>query len=202
MIENKFNIPENIPQLAKIELEKLLNGNRHFANGVIIEKNMSVETLKKFAFYQKPFAVVLTCSDSRVVPEIIFNCGIGEIFVVRVAGMTTGPNIIESMEYAVKTLQVPLLILLGHNDCGVMKYAYEQFPNNPEDYCSLLKCVYPVFKKENEINSADDVAKEHTFLVENVLLEKSKIIKEAVENNKLYIANCHLDHTTGVVSLL
>lgn len=202
MIENKFDIPVGIPENARKELEKLLEGNLHFVNGTVIEKNMCVETLKKFASYQEPFAVVLTCSDSRVVPEIIFNCGIGEIFVIRVAGVTTGPNIIESVEYAVKNLKVPLLIILGHDDCGVMKYAFEEFPKAEGDFCSLLKCVYPVFHGENNLEDAQVVAKKHTYLVEEVLLTKSKIIREAVDNKELFIADCHLDHMTGVVSLI
>ena len=90
-MENNFKLPENIIPSAKVELEKLLNGNRNFVNGQQITKNISLETLQKYAFHQQPYACVLTCSDSRVVPEIIFDCGIGEIFVVRVAGMTTGP---------------------------------------------------------------------------------------------------------------
>lgn len=202
MNENKFNIPADVPENARKELEKLLEGNRHFANGTVVEKNMSVETLKKFAEFQEPFAVVLSCSDSRAVPEIIFNCGIGEIFVVRVAGITTGPNIIESIEYAVKNLKVPLLILLGHDDCGVMKYAYEKYPKNPENFSSLLNCVYPVFHGEDDFKDAGELTVKHTHLVEKVLLTKSNIIKDAVENKSLYIANCHLDHSTGLVSLI
>lgn len=131
---------------ANKELTKLLQGNKNFVNGTPTTKNMSLETLQKFAFHQEPYACVLTCSDSRVVPEIIFDCGIGELFVVRVAGMTTGPNIIESVEYAVKCLQVPLLILLGHDDCGVMKYANDGYPTEPQYFKSLMHCVYPVFE--------------------------------------------------------
>lgn len=193
---------EKISEKAKRELEKLLEGNRCFVEGIVVEKNMCVETLKKFAFHQNPGAVILTCSDSRVVPEIIFNCGIGEIFVIRVAGMTTGPNIIESVEYAVKSLKVPLLVLLGHDDCGVMKYAHEKFPNEPKDYCSLLNCVYPVFEGKNDMEHADEVAVKHTYMVESVLLNRSEIVKNAVKNGELYIAKCHLDHSSGVVKLI
>ena len=81
-MKNNFNLPENILPEAKIELEKLLIGNRNFVNGTPTLKNMSLETLKKYAFHQEPYACVLTCSDSRVAPEIIFDCGIGEIFVI------------------------------------------------------------------------------------------------------------------------
>ncbi len=187
---------------AKKELERLLNGNKNFVNGTPTAKNMSLETLKKFAFHQEPRAVILSCSDSRVVPEIIFDCGIGELFVVRVAGITAGPNVIESIEYAVKKLEVPLLVLLGHDDCGVMKYAKDHYPEPTEDFKSIISCVYPVLDKKEDITCHNYFAQQHTLWVEEVLLEKSKIIKTAVDNDKLYIAKCHLDHSTGIVSII
>ena len=182
---------------AKKELEKLLNGNKNFVNGTPTADNMSLEHLKKYAYHQEPYAVVLSCSDSRVVPEIIFDCGIGELFVV-----TAGPNVIESIEYAVKKLKTPLLILLGHDDCGVMKFAKEHYPEMTDDFQSILKCVYPVLDKEEDVTCHNYFAQQHTKWVEDVLLEKSKIIKNAVDNGELYIAKCHLDHDTGLVNLI
>lgn len=201
-MSNNFNIPDNIPQEAGRELEKLLRGNRNFVKGTPTAKNMCLETLKKFAYHQEPYAVVLSCSDSRVVPEIIFDCGIGELFVVRVAGITAGPNVIESIEYAVKKLRVPLLILLGHDDCGVMKYAKDHYPEITDDFQSIVKCVYPVLDKKEDITCHNYFAKEHTLWVEEVLMEKSKIVKNAVDKGELYIAKCHLDHDTGLVDLI
>ena len=201
-MENNFNIPENIIPEAKIELKKLLAGNRNFVNGTPTLKNMSLDTLKKYAFHQEPYACVLTCSDSRVTPEIIFDCGIGEIFVIRVAGMTTGPNVIESVEYAVKKLKVPLLILLGHDDCGVMKYAKEHYPEPVKDFSSILKCVYPVLDKKEDITCHNYFAQQHTIWVNDYLMKHSVIVSEAVKDKKLYIANCHFDHSTGLVDLI
>lgn len=193
-------------QKAEKELEKLLKGNRNFVNGTPTTKNMTLETLQKYAFHQEPYACVLTCSDSRVVPEIIFDCGIGELFVARVAGMTTGPNVVESVEYAVKKLGVPLLILLGHDDCGVMKYAKEHYPEPMSNFSSILKCVYPVLDKKEEITNGKKChnffAQEHTRWVEDYLMKHSVIINEAVKNDKLLIAKCHFDHGTGLVSLI
>ena len=191
-----------IPIKAKKELIKLLNGNKNFVNGTPTAKNMCLETLRKYAFHQEPYAVVLSCSDSRVVPEIIFDCGIGELFVIRVAGITAGPNVRESIEYAVKKLKLPLLILLGHDDCGVMKYAKDHYPNETEDFKSIMSCVYPVLDKNEDITCHNYFAQQHTIWVENVLLQKSKIIKQAVQNGELYIAKCHFDHSTGLVSLI
>lgn len=199
---NKYNIPENIPESSKKELVKLLNGNRNFVNFTPTAKNMCLETLRKFAFHQEPYAVVLSCSDSRVVPEIIFDCGIGELFVVRVAGITVGPNVVESLEYAVKKLNVPLLILLGHDDCGVMKYAQEHYPMPTKDFDSITQAVYPVLDRNEDINCHNFFAKEHTKWVEDVLMTKSEIIKNAVNSHKLYIAKCHFDHSTGLVDLI
>lgn len=201
-MENNFNIPENIIPEAKNELKKLLAGNRNFVNGTPTLKNMSLDTLKKYAFHQEPYACVLTCSDSRVTPEIIFDCGIGEIFVIRVAGMTTGPNVIESIEYAVKKLKVPLLILLGHDDCGVMKYAKEHYPEPVKDFSSIVKCVYPVLDKKEDITCHNYFAQQHTIWVNDYLMKHSVIVSEAVKDKKLYIANCHFDHSTGLVDLI
>lgn len=187
---------------AKQELEKLLNGNKNFVNSTPTLKNITLETLNKYAFHQEPYACVLTCSDSRVVPEIIFDCGIGELFVIRVAGMTTGANVVESIEYAIKKLKVSLLILLGHDDCGVMKYAKEHYPEPTEHFSSILKCVYPVLDKKEDITCHNFFAQQHTIWVEDYLMKHSVIINEAVKNNKLYIAKCHFNHSTGIVNII
>ncbi len=197
-----IKIPKNIPEKAEKELIKLLQGNRNFVEGRPTAKNMSLETLRKYAYHQEPYAIVLSCSDSRVVPEIIFDCGIGELFVVRVAGITAGDNVIESIEYAVKKLNVPLLILLGHDDCGVMKYAKDHYPEPTVDFKSIISCVYPVLDMHEDISCHNFFAQQHTIWVENVLLKRSVIIKKAVDNKELYIAKCHLDHSTGFVDLI
>lgn len=189
-------------KLGEKELEKLLNGNKNFVKGTPTASNMSLETLQKYAFHQEPYAAVLSCSDSRVVPEIIFDCGIGELFVIRVAGITLGPNVIESIEYAVKKLQVPLLILLGHDDCGVMKYAKDHYPEMTDDFQSIMKCVYPVLDKKEDISCHNYFAQEHTRWAEEVLMQKSKIVNEAVKTDKLLIAKCHFDHSTGLVNII
>ena len=193
----------NIPAKSKEILVKLLKGNEQFVNGKYDAKNITIKTLKQFAKYQEPHACILSCSDSRVVPELIFEAGIGELFVVRVAGITVGPNVRESIEYAVKKLHVPLLILLGHDNCGVMEYAKDSYPDVKEHFQSILKCVYPaVDKDKTSLESDEKLAKQHTLWVEEFLLNNSAIVKNAVDNGELYIAKCHLCHETGRVKLL
>lgn len=193
----------NIPKESKEVLIRLLKGNEQFVNGKYEAKNITIETLRQFATHQNPHACVLSCSDSRVVPELIFEAGIGELFVVRVAGITVGTNVMESLEYAVKKLQVPLLMLLGHDNCGVMEYAQESYPEIKEHFQTILQCVYPAIDiDKNSLQSEDKLAKHHTIWVEEFLLKNSKIIRDAVANKKLYIAKCHLSHKTGRVHLI
>ena len=193
----------NIPKESKDILIKLLKGNEQFVNGKYEAKNITIETLRQLATHQNPHACVLSCSDSRVVPEFIFEAGIGELFVVRVAGITVGTNVMESLEYAVKKLHVPLLMLLGHDNCGVMEYAQESYPEVKENFQTILKCVYPAIDiDKNSLESEDTLAKHHTIWVEEFLMNNSSIIRKAVENKELYIAKCHLSHETGRVHLL
>ena len=192
-----------IPAESKKILIKLLKGNEKFVNGKYEAQNITIETLRQLANHQNPHACILSCSDSRVVPELIFEAGIGELFVVRVAGITVGPNVRESIEYAVKKLHVPLLILLGHDNCGVMEYAKSSYPEDKEHFSSILKCVYPAIDIDSaSLNSNECLAKHHTLWVEEFLLKHSEIIKNAVNNNELYIAKCHLCHQTGRVKLI
>jgi carbonic anhydrase len=97
---------------------------------------------------------------------------------------------------------VPLLLLLGHDDCGVMKYAREHYPVITEDFASIMKAVYPVLDRKEDISCHNFFAQQHTIWVEETLLTKSKIVKDAVKNGDLYIAKCHFDHSTGLVDLI
>ncbi|MCI5823954.1 MAG: hypothetical protein MRZ90_03340 [Candidatus Gastranaerophilales bacterium] len=184
--------------MAKNTLKILLAGNKNFVDGTPMAMNKCLTTLQKYAHRQAPHAIVLCCSDSRVVPEIIFDVGIGELFVVRSAGIALGPNIIESIEYGVEHLNIPLLVLLGHDDCGVMKYAVDHYPE-PKEYKHLMSTVTPVLKENGCHN---DLAKAHTNYVAEVLLEKSKILKEACDSNKLLIVKSHFSFETGKVEIL
>ncbi len=193
----------DIPGAAREVLVRLLKGNEQFVNGKYEARNITIETLRQLATNQNPHACVLSCSDSRIVPELIFEAGIGELFVVRVAGITVGSNVLESIEYAVKKLNVPLLMLLGHDNCGVMEYAQAAYPKVGLDFRTILKCVYPAIENDKSaLESEDKLAKQHTLWVEEFILRNSDIVRDAVQQGKLYIAKCHLSHQTGAVSFL
>lgn len=106
-------------------LQKLVEGNARHANDSVVCPERMQERRSALTSTQNPFAVVLGCSDSRVAPEIIFDQGIGDLFVVRVAGNVVGPIEMDSIEYAIKYLGASLLVVLGHENCGALKTILE-----------------------------------------------------------------------------
>src|SRR5258708_555531 len=122
-------------------LKMLQDGNERFVKETLEKKDLGSTQRTKLAMGQHPFAIVLTCADSRVAPELIFNQGLGDLFVVRVAGNITDPLILGSIEYAAEHLHVPLIVVLGHEKCGAVSAALSKghFPDNIE---KLLKLVH------------------------------------------------------------
>ncbi len=113
-------------------LKLLKDGNDRFAQDKLAPRNLGAERRAVLAKGQKPFAVVLACADSRVPPELIFDQGLGDLFVLRVAGNLTDPLILGSIEYAVEHLHSPLVVVLGHEKCGAVDAALTKkaFPGN------------------------------------------------------------------------
>ena len=99
-------------------IKKLLEGNQRYITGGALHPNQSFEHRLELAEGQKPIAAILTCADSRVSPEIIFDQGLGDLFVLRVAGNVVNEMFVGSPEYAVEHLNVSLLMILGHSQCG------------------------------------------------------------------------------------
>src|SRR5260370_2359171 len=112
--------------------DRLKKGNEKFVADKSVSQELGLDRRRELAKGQHPFAIVLTCADSRVAPEFIFNQGLGDLFVLRVAGSIADPFVLRSMEYAVEHLHVPLIVLLGHEKCGAVEAALgeEKPPGN------------------------------------------------------------------------
>ena len=106
-------------------LQRLINGNERFCNGEARSYVVQPEDLADLTKGQRPYATILGCSDSRVTPELIFDAGLGELFVVRVAGNVISPEIAGSLQYAGAHLKTPLFVVLGHEGCGAVQAAME-----------------------------------------------------------------------------
>ena len=104
-------------------LQRLKDGNDRFAADKMEDKDLGAKKRQELAKGQRPFAIVLSCADSRVPPELIFNQGLGDLFVVRVAGNISDPFVVGSIDYGVAHLKVPLIVVLGHEACGAVSAA-------------------------------------------------------------------------------
>ena len=187
-------------EAAQKALDILLEGNKNFVNGVSSAKNRDVDALKKLQNGQAPIACIVTCSDSRVIPEMIFDKGFGDLFVVRCAGAVIGENVLESVEYAVNHLKVPLVMVLSHDDCGVMKAAKAMYPKEPDHLELLIRSVYEIIDSETECYN--EIARNYTLTKKRKLLKRSKILREAHHEGKFEIVRGYLKFDLGAVEIV
>jgi carbonic anhydrase len=127
--------------------QRLIEGNERFLRGESLVAGLSRETMAEMARGQRPFATILGCSDSRVAPELIFDAGLGELFVIRVAGNVLSAEVAGSMQYAVAHLRTPLLVVLGHEGCGAIQAALETKYQNVQQRSRiqmLMESILPV----------------------------------------------------------
>lgn len=185
---------------AKEALDSLLEGNKNFVNGKNTAIHRTVEDLKSLQNGQSPIACIVTCSDSRVIPELVFDKGFGDIFVVRCAGAVIGENVLESVEYAVEHLKVPLVMVLSHDDCGVMKAAKALYPKEPEHLELLIRSVYEIIDSETECYN--EIARNYTLTKKRKLLKRSQILRQAHHDGKFEIVRAYLKFDTGEVSIV
>jgi len=110
---------------AEDALQRLIDGNERFRRGTVRSPTTQKEVLERLVHGQEPYAMILGCSDSRVPPELIFDAGLGELFVVRVAGNVYSPEVSGSLQYAGSHLNTSLFVVLGHAGCGAVKAALD-----------------------------------------------------------------------------
>jgi carbonic anhydrase len=115
---------QHAPAINPVQaLHELVAGNRRYALGAGIHPNQTLNRRDEILSGQHPFAIIIGCSDSRVPPEIVFDCGLGDLFVIRTAGHAMDDAAIASVQYGVEHLGVELILVLGHSECGALKSA-------------------------------------------------------------------------------
>ena len=182
----------------------LLDGNRRFAAGAPQHPNQDVAHRVDTADGQAPFAVVLGCSDSRVAAEIIFDRGIGDLFVVRTAGHLLGTDALASVEFAVHSLHTPLVVVLGHDRCGAVEAAAAaaESGETPPGYQRaivehLLPCVLAA--KARGVSDLDDIGRAHITSTVDLLVRRSGLVREAVAKNRCAIVGASYQLRHGEV---
>lgn len=201
-------------------LQKLMDGNKRYVEGQMSGAKLSdVTTRTSLAKSQKPYAIILTCSDSRVPPEIIFDKGLGEIFVIRNAGNIADPVVLGSIEYAAEHLGSPLVMVLGHERCGAVTATVgaKGKSTGSVNIDAIVKTIAPNVKNaakgceacKGETKCADSkkdafvecVVDANARTVAASLTKKSKILKHMVAEKKIKIVAAKYDLDDGAVTL-
>ena len=184
-------------------LEKLVEGNQRYVQDALLHPDQLVEKRAATVCKQEPFAAILGCSDSRVPPEIVFDQGVGDLFVVRVAGNVVGPTELDSLEYAVKYLHSSIIVVLGHQGCGAMKAVLD---GNTQDIEAIADLIDPMVKTcKTKCKGCGDLldvcVKENAKYVAETI-RKTPLIKKYIEEKKVDVVAGYYDLSTGKVDIL
>jgi|YNPMSStandDraft_1061717.scaffolds.fasta_scaffold00196_16 carbonic anhydrase len=203
-----LNISKTLADPSGNALQLLREGNERFVAGQANHPNQTQERMKETAANgQKPFATILACSDSRVPVEVIFDRGIGDLFVVKVAGNVADVDEIATMEYGLEHLGTPVLVVLGHTKCGAVTAVATgaHLEGNLPKLASKITPALEKVKKEHSQgnhNIVDLTIKENVFQTISDILSKSKIISELIEAKKVKIVGAIYDIETGKIDWL
>lgn len=186
-------------------LELLKEGNKRFVNNLKINRNL-LQQANETSDGQHPFAVILSCIDSRTSAELIFDQGLGDVFSVRIAGNILNEDILGSMEFGCKVAGAKIIVVLGHSKCGAIKGACDHVEMG--NLTSLLSKIRPAV--DDEISTKENRTSSNTTFVENVasinvkrtvksIVERSPILKEMIQEGKIGIVGGMHDIATGIV---
>jgi carbonic anhydrase len=195
-----------IPALAQNKLspdaalQELMNGNRRFSSDRLISFEQDLAILKADTIEkQEPFAAVLSCADSRVPVELIFDQSIGHIFVTRVAGNVVTSEIIASLEYGAAVLGTKVILVMGHAGCGAVK-ATIQAKEVPGQISALYPHIQPAVDQAG--SNLDAAIKANAKIQAALLRASSTVVSGLVKEGKLRVVASHYDLASGVVTLL
>ncbi|OPX86812.1 MAG: Carbonic anhydrase [Pelotomaculum sp. PtaB.Bin104] len=181
----------------------LIDGNKRFTENKLLNDDISDTRLKGLSTNgQHPFAVIVSCSDSRVPPEVIFDQGLGDIFVIRDAGNVIDPVVLGSVEYGAEHLHAPLIAVLGHEGCGAVKATVDG-GETPGSIGAIVEKIKPSMEKAKSTGATSTALYEKTA-DENIkaaiaAIEKSHIIKELLDEKKVKIIGAKYHLETGEV---
>lgn len=206
-VAENAEIQDTMQSVEKVEIltpedaiAELIAGNRRFLSEKMINTNYS-ENIEETKSGQKPHSIILSCMDSRVPPEIIFDQGIGNIFAVRNAGNIEDENILGSLEYAVDHAGSKLIVVMGHSHCGAVTGAVHDVKMG--NLTQLLAQIKPAIKSDlNNPDVINETVKNNVIMTIEDILSKSAIISELVHEKKIAIVGAYYDIETGEVQFM
>jgi carbonic anhydrase len=196
---------------AREALQRLKEGNRRFLSGEAGQGALLSPTRRsELVAGQKPFAVILGCSDSRVPAEIVFDQGLGDLFVIRVAGNIVAPSQVGSVEFAVERFGTPLVVVLGHSQCGAIAATVEALERPSETRSLNMGSIVERIRPSVEILLDTSLRNDHDALVHHAvranirtsahhLRHGSQIIEELIRKDQLLVVGGEYSLETGVV---
>jgi carbonic anhydrase len=172
--------------------QKLREGNERFVAGTSNHPNQDASRRSSLINQQHPFAVIFGCSDSRLAAEIIFDLGLGDAFVVRTAGQVIDDAVLGSLEYSVSLLDVPLIVVLGHDSCGAVTAAKQTVDTGemPKGFLrDLVERITPsvLAARRNGFEEVNDMVVEHVQQVAERLVDSSRVISDAVDKGDVAV---------------
>ncbi len=186
-------------------ISRLKEGNNRFVLDKLDGKLQDSSRRKELTEGQQPHTIVLSCADSRVVPELAFDSGLGELFVVRVAGNIANTDSIASIEYAVAHIGSKIIIVMGHQSCGAITAASKAAANygdNGYNLNHLLGQITPALAAAGAGAKVNDIVKKNATLTAQELVNRSGIIKDAVDKGNLKIIPAYYNLDSGKVDFL
>jgi len=196
------------PSTAHDAWEVLRTGNQNFMSGTPAHPRQDADLRRSIATAQKPFAAIFGCSDSRLAAEMIFDVGLGDLFVVRNAGQVIAETILGSLEFAVEVLEVPLIIVLGHDQCGAIKATMNSADGNlnlkGKYIHNLVGRILPSVTRGRLAGEStiEELTQRHVSDTLDELLERSEIIASAVAAGKLGVVGANYRLELGEVALI
>ena len=202
-------MPDRVVTSPEHALELLLEGNRRWVEGRLAHPNLSVERREQLAGGQAPFATVFSCIDSRVTPEIVFDCGLGDLAVVRSGAHALGETaVMGSLQFGADRLGTPLLLVLGHEACGAVTTAIEAVDGDadlPVGLSSIVESIRPAYELAKTSKDPEDVVtrtvQAHTRLTVEAIT-RAPLIDRLVEDGATRVVGAYYSFDTGAVSIL
>lgn len=188
-------------------LAELLAGNQRFVDGQRAHPNQDAHRRAQVALGQKPFALIFGCSDSRVAAEIIFDRGLGDLFVVRTAGHIIDNGVLGSIEFGVDLLEIPLVVVLGHDGCGAIQATMQahttgHIPGGYVRHVVELVMLSVLTAERAGLDSVDEVVAEHTQQTAQLLIDRSAAIARRIADGSCAIVAMEYTLTEGRARLL
>ncbi|HEX8022597.1 carbonic anhydrase [Mucilaginibacter sp.] len=187
-----------------LAIKKLEGGNKRFVENKSIRPRQDAGTVKKLGLGQKPFATIVSCSDSRVPNELVFDQGLGDLFIIRTAGQVSSAASYGSMEYAVVKLYTKLIVVLGHTDCGAVAAAVQRPEDVPGHIVTLINEIKPAVAKVAHMpgDPVNNAVRQNVIDQVNTLRNLDPILHKKYSKGEILIVGAVYDIHTGKVEFL